>query len=202
MAARAAMLLGAEQVVVIDRLPERLQQVRQHIGAETLEYTKDSVVAELKERTGGRGPDVCIEAVGMEAHSTGPQYPYDQLKQQLRLQSDRPTALREAIYACRKGGSLFALGVFGGLVDKFPSGAIMNKGMTVRGAQQHGHRYIPMIHERIAAGDISTEHLATHILPLDQGTPGLHHVQEQGRRLRPRRLPTRPVISKSRRSCQ
>ena len=172
MAARAAMLLGAEQVIVIDRLPERLQQVRNHIGAEALDYIKDSVVAELKERTGGRGPDVCIEAVGMEAHSNGPQYLYDQLKQQLRLQSDRPTALREAIYACRKGGSLFALGVFGGLVDKFPFGAIMNKGMTVRGAQQHGHRYIPMILERIAAGEISTEHLATHVMPLDQGPQG------------------------------
>jgi threonine dehydrogenase-like Zn-dependent dehydrogenase len=172
MAALAAMLLGAEQVVVIDRIPERLQQVRTHIGAETLDYTADSVVPELKERTGGRGPDVCIEAVGMEAHGTGPQYLYDQLKQQLRLQSDRPTALREAIYACREGGSLFALGVFGGLVDKFPFGAIMNKGMTVRGAQQHGHRYIPMILERIAAGEISTEHLATHILPLDEGPHG------------------------------
>jgi threonine dehydrogenase-like Zn-dependent dehydrogenase len=166
------MLLSAEQVIVIDRPPERLQQVRHHIGAETLDYTKDSVIAELKERTGGRGPDVCIEAVGMEAHSNGPQYLYDQLKQQLRLQSDRPTALREAIYACRKGGSLFALGVFGGLVDKFPFGAIMNKGMTVRGAQQHGHRYIPMILERIAAGEISTEHLATHVMPLDQGPQG------------------------------
>jgi threonine dehydrogenase-like Zn-dependent dehydrogenase len=169
MAARAAMLLGAEQVVVIDRLPERLQQVRQYIGAETLDYTQDEVVAELKERTGGRGPDVCIEAVGMEADGTGPLYLYDRLKQQLRLQSDRPTALREAIYACCKGGSLFTLGVFAGLVDKFPFGAIMNKGMTVRGAQQHGHRYIPMILDRIAAGEISTEHLATHVLPLDQG---------------------------------
>jgi threonine dehydrogenase-like Zn-dependent dehydrogenase len=129
-------------------------------------------MAELKERTGGRGPDVCIEAVGMEAHSTGPGYLYDQFKQQLRLQTDRPTALREAIYACRKGGSLFCLGVFGGLVDKFPFGAIMNKGMTVRGAQQHGHRYIPMILERIAAGEISTEHLATHVMPLDQGPQG------------------------------
>jgi threonine dehydrogenase-like Zn-dependent dehydrogenase len=172
MAARAAMLLGAEQVVVIDRLPERLQQVHQHIGAETLDYTKDEVVAELKERTGGRGPDVCIEAVGMEAHSTGPDYLYDQVKQQLRLQTDRPTALREAIYACRKGGSLFVLGVFGAVVDKFPLGAVMNKGITMRGAQQHGHRYIPMILDRIAAGEIRTEHLATHVMSLDDGSRG------------------------------
>jgi threonine dehydrogenase-like Zn-dependent dehydrogenase len=172
MAARAAMLLGAEQVVVIDRLPERLQQVHQHIGAETLDYTKDEVVAELKERTGGRGPDVCIEAVGMEAHSTGPDYLYDQVKQQLRLQTDRPTALREAIYACRKGGSLFVLGVFGAVVDKFPLGAVMNKGITMRGAQQHGHRYIPMILDRIAAGEIRTEHLATHVMSLDDGPRG------------------------------
>lgn len=93
---------------------------------------------ELRERTGGRGPDVCIEAVGMEAHSAGPGYPYDQVKQQLRLQTDRPTAVREAVHACRKGGSVFPLGVFGGLVDKFPLGALINKGLTLRGAQQHG----------------------------------------------------------------
>ena len=179
MAARAAMLLGAEQVVVIDRLPERLAQVRRYIGAETLDYTSESVVAELKERTGGRGPDVCIEAVGMEAHGTGPGYLYDQVKQQLRLQNDRPTALREAIYACRKGGSLFALGVFGGLVDKFPFGAIMNKGMTVRGAQQHGHRYIPRILQHIAAGELSTAHLATHVMPLEQGPKGYQMFKEK-----------------------
>jgi threonine dehydrogenase-like Zn-dependent dehydrogenase len=172
MAARAAMLLGAEQVIVIDRLPERLEQVRTFVGAETIDYSSDHVQAELKERTGGRGPDVCIEAVGMEAHGTGPLYLYDQVKQQLRLQSDRPTALREAIYACRKGGSVFALGVFGGVIDKFPFGAVMNKGLTLRGAQQHGHRYIPTILERIAAGDIDTEHLATHILPLSEGRRG------------------------------
>ncbi|MGA1813960.1 zinc-dependent alcohol dehydrogenase [Frondihabitans sp. 4ASC-45] len=172
MAARAAMLLGAEQVVVIDQLPERLHQVRQHVGAETLDFAQDDVLAELKERTGGRGPDVCIEAVGMEADGTGAQHLYDQVKQQLRLQTDRPTALREAIYACRKGGSVFALGVFAGLVDKFPLGAVMNKGLTLRGAQQHGHRYIPMILDRIAAGELSTEHLATHVLPLEQGPQG------------------------------
>ncbi len=172
MAARGAMLRGAEQVIVIDRLPERLAQVRQFVGAETLDCSSDSVVAELRERTGGRGPDVCIEAVGMEAHGTGPQYLYDQVKQQLRLQSDRPTALREAIYACRKGGSVFILGVFGGVVDKFPVGAIVNKSLRVAGAQMYGQRYIPEILDRIAAGELRTDHLATHLLPLDQGPAG------------------------------
>ena len=99
-------------------------------------------------------------------------FAYDQIKQQLRLQTDRPTAVREAIYNCRKGGSVFALGVFGGVVDKFPLGAVVNKGLTLRGAQQHGHRYIPMILNSIAAGEISTEHLATHLLPLDQAPSG------------------------------
>jgi threonine dehydrogenase-like Zn-dependent dehydrogenase len=169
MAARGAMLLGAEQVIVIDRLANRLDQVSKHIGAETIDYTAENVIAELKDRTGGRGPDVVIEAVGMEAHSDGPQHLYDQAKQQLRLETDRPAALREAIYACRKGGSLFILGVFGGVVDKFPLGAMMNKGLTVRGAQMHGQRYIPRILRHIADGELSTEHLATHVMSLDEG---------------------------------
>ena len=172
MAARAAMLLGAEQVIVIDRFPERLQQVRQYIGADTLDYTSDEIIAELKERTGGRGPDVCIEAVGMEANGTSALALYDMVKQQLRLQTDRTSALREAIYTCRKGGSVFALGIFGLVVDKFPLGAVVNKGLTLRGAQQHGHRYIPMLLDRIAAGELSTEHLATHVMPLSQAPRG------------------------------
>jgi threonine dehydrogenase-like Zn-dependent dehydrogenase len=172
MAARAAMLLGAERVVVIDRIPERLEQVRNFIGAETIDYEDTSVLAELRELSGGRGPDVCIEAVGMEAHRNGPDYLYDQVKQQLRLQTDRPTAVREAIMAARKGGSVFVLGVFGGLVDKFPLGALMNKGLTVRSAQQHGQRYIPMLLERMQRDELTTEHLATHIMPLDDGPKG------------------------------
>jgi len=172
MAARAAMLLGAERVIVIDRYRERLQQVSDHVGAETLDYSAVEVLPALKELSGGRGPDVCIEAVGMEAHSTGPDYLYDQVKQQLRLQTDRPTAVREAIMACRKGGSVFVLGVFGALVDKFPLGAVMNKGLTMRGAQMHGQRYIPEILERMARDEIVTEHLATHVLPLEQGQHG------------------------------
>ena len=141
----------------------------QVIGAEVIDYAGADVGAELRERSGGRGPDVCVEAVGLEAHSTGPAYPYDQVKQQLRLQTDRPTAVREAIHACRKGGSVFVLGVFGGVVDKFPLGAVINKGLTLRGAQQHGQRYIPMLLDRIAAGELDTRHLATHEMTLDEG---------------------------------
>src|SRR6266545_5009802 len=149
------------------------------MGAETLNYEQTDIGGELRERTGGRGPDVCIEAVGMEAHSAGPQYLYDQVKQQLRLETDRPAAVREAIYHCRKGGSVFVLGVFGGLVDKFPLGALMNKGLTLRSAQMHGHRYIPMLLDRMARGELVTEHLATHTMPLDDGPQGYKMFKEK-----------------------
>jgi threonine dehydrogenase-like Zn-dependent dehydrogenase len=172
MAARAAQLLGAERVVVIDRFDYRLDQARQTFGVETLNYGDTDIGAALRELTGGRGPDVCIEAVGCEAHSTGPQYVYDQVKSKLKLETDRPIAVREAIMSCRKGGSVFVLGVFAGLVDKFPLGAVMNKGLTLRGAQQHGQRYIPMLLDRIAAGEIATTQLATHVLPLEEGARG------------------------------
>ena len=172
MAARSAMLLGAEQVIVIDRLPERLEQVHQHIGAETLNYETDELFADLRERTGGRGPDVCIEAVGMEAHSAGPGYLYDQVKAQLRLQTDRPTAVRHAIQAVRKGGTVFVLGVYGGVVDKFPLGAMMNKGLTIHTGQQNGHQYTDMLLKKVADGEISTGHLATHPMSLEDAAYG------------------------------
>ncbi|WP_347058181.1 zinc-dependent alcohol dehydrogenase [Blastococcus sp. HT6-30] len=179
MAARAAMLLGAEQVVVIDRVPERLEQVRTHVGAEAVDYTATDVVAELRERTGGRGPDVCIEAVGMEAHAPGAPGIYDRVKQQLRLQTDRPTAVREAIMACRKGGTVFTLGVFAAMVDKFPLGAAMNKGLTIRGAQVHAQRYIPELLRRMEAGELVTEHLATHVMPLTEAPEGYRLFKEK-----------------------
>ncbi|MEU3460462.1 zinc-dependent alcohol dehydrogenase [Streptomyces sp. NPDC006733] len=179
LAARAAYLLGAERVIVIDCYAERLQMAELHAGAEALDYTTTDIAAELRERTGGRGPDVCIEAVGMEAHGTGVSHMYDQAKQRVRLQSDRPTAVRQAIHACRKGGSVFVLGVFAGVVDKFPLGAILNKGLILRAAQQHGQRYIPMLLERIAAGDLSTAHLATHVLPLDEAPKGYRMFKEK-----------------------
>jgi threonine dehydrogenase-like Zn-dependent dehydrogenase len=179
MAARAAILLGAERVISIDRYDYRLEMTERYIGAETINYERTDVGAELLERTGGRGPDVCIEAVGMEAHSTGPQFLYDQIKQQLRLENDRPIAVREAIHACRKGGTVFILGVFSGLVDKFPLGAVMNKGLTIRSAQQHGQRYIPMLLERMERGELVTEHLATHVMSLDDGPRGYRMFKEK-----------------------
>ncbi|MDP9841987.1 zinc-dependent alcohol dehydrogenase [Streptosporangium lutulentum] len=172
MAARAATLLGADRVIAIDRHPERLAMVERHIGAEAIDYSGTDVDAELRERTGGRGPDVCIEAVGMEADSVGPQQMYDQVKQQLRLEVDRPVAVREAVRACRKGGSVFVLGAFSGTVDRFPLGAMMNKGLTVRSARQHGQRYIPMLLRLMAKGELVTSHLATHSMPLDEAPGG------------------------------
>jgi threonine dehydrogenase-like Zn-dependent dehydrogenase len=179
MAARASILLGADRVVVIDRYDYRLEQVERFIGAETINYERTDVEEELRERTGGRGPDVCIEAVGMEAHTTGAQHVVDQVKQQLRLQTDRPNAVRQAIHACRKGGRVFILGVFAGVVDKFPLGAMMNKGLTVRSAQQHGQRYIPGLLDLMAKDELRTEHLATHVMPLDQAPEGYRKFKEK-----------------------
>jgi threonine dehydrogenase-like Zn-dependent dehydrogenase len=179
MAAHSAMLLGAERVIAIDRFDYRMRMTEDNIGVETINYEQTDVGAELRERTGGRGPDVCIEAVGMEAHTPGPQFLYDQVKQQLRLESDRPAAVREAVHACRKGGSVFVLGGFVGFVDKFPLGSVMNKGLTIRSAQQHGQRYIPMLLERIGRGELKTEHLATHVMPLDEAPKGYQLFQEK-----------------------
>jgi len=179
MAARAAVLLGADRVIVIDRFDNRLSQAEKFAEAETINYERADVAHELRERSGGRGPDVCIEAVGMEAHTPGLQNAYDQIKQQLRLQTNRPAAVRDAVHACRKGGSVFVLGVYAGFVDKFPLGALMNKGLTVRGAQMHGQRYIPMLLDRMARGELVTEHLATHVMPLDEAPEGYRIFKEK-----------------------
>ncbi len=168
MAMKSAFLLGAERVIGIDRFPERLQMAREQVGAETIDYTAvESVLEVLKEMTGGRGPDACIEAVGMEAHGTGVGYAYDRVKQALRLETDRGDALREAILACRKGGTLSILGVYG-LMDKFPLGVIMNKGLTVRTAQQHGQKYVPRLLEYVERGELDPSFLATHRFPLEE----------------------------------
>lgn len=172
MAMRSAFLLGAERVIAIDRFPERLGMAREKVGAETINYTEvDSVVETLKEMTGGRGPDACIDAVGMEAHGTSIDYTYDRVKQALHLHTDRGEALRQAIVACRKGGTLSILGVYG-LMDKFPIGTIMNKGLTVRTAQQHGQRYVPGLLERVMRGELDPSFLVTHRLSLEDSPRG------------------------------
>lgn len=172
MAQQSAVLMGAERVIGIDRLPERLGLARDQAGSETIDYTAvESVVAELKRMTGGRGPDACIDAVGMEAHGTGIGHTYDRVKQALRLHTDRGEALRQAIVACRKGGTLSILGVYG-LMDKFPLGAVMNKGLTVRTAQQHGQRYVPQLLQHAAQGEMDPSYLATHQFSLENAPRG------------------------------
>ncbi|MFW6183157.1 MAG: zinc-dependent alcohol dehydrogenase [Chloroflexota bacterium] len=165
-AIRSALLLGAERVVAIDRFPERLQMAAQADGVETINYADVDVVEALKEMTGGRGSDACIEATGMEAHGFGLVGFYDKAKQTVRLQTDRPTALREAIQACRKGGTVSIPGVFGGFIDKMPMGAAFGKGLTLRMGQTHVHRYLRPLLQRIESGDIDPSFLTTHRLPL------------------------------------
>jgi threonine dehydrogenase-like Zn-dependent dehydrogenase len=172
MAMESAFLLGAGRVIAIDRFPERLRLASEQAGAEVINYTEvDSIVDTLREMTGGRGPDACIDAVGMEAHGTGPGYAYDRAKQALHLHTDRGEALRSAILACRKGGTLSILGVYG-LMDKFPIGAIMNKGLTVRTAQQHGQKYVPRLLEHVAKGELDPSYLATHRFSLEDAPRG------------------------------
>ena len=179
MAQRSAQLMGAGRVIAIDRLPERLALARDVIGAETIDYgASDSVLEELRERTGGRGPDACIEAVGMEAHGTGPQYAYDRVKQALHLQTDRGSALREAALAVRKAGTLAIVGVYG-VMDKFPLGVLMNKGITIRTAQQPGQRYMPRMLEHVQRGELDPSFLITHRMPLEEAPRGYELFKEK-----------------------
>ena len=172
-AAASAKMLGAERVIVIDRFEYRLRIAREHTGAETLNYEDvDKVPEALKELTGGRGPDACIDAVGMEAHYHGPLYAYDRVKQAARMETDRPFALREAIMSCRNGGIVSVIGAYGGLVDKFPLGAVMNRGLTIKAAQCHVHRYMRPLLERIQNGEIDPSFVITHKLALDDAPKG------------------------------
>ena len=172
MAQKSAYLMGAERVIAIDRFPERLRMAREHVGSETINYAEcDSVLECLKDLTGGRGPDSCIDAVGMEAHGRGLTAQYDRVKQALRFETDRGTALREAILACRKGGTVSIIGVYG-VMDKFPVGVMMNKGLTVRTAQQHGQKYVPRLLEHTQRGELDASFLATHHFSLEESAHG------------------------------
>jgi threonine dehydrogenase-like Zn-dependent dehydrogenase len=169
----SAKLLGAERIIAIDRFEYRLRMAREKAGAtETINYEKVNVLEALKEMTGGRGPDACIDAVGMEAHGPAAMYAYDRAKQALMLESDRPIALREAIMACRNGGTISVIGVYGGLIDKFPMGAVMNRSLTIKTGQCHVHRYMRPLLERIQRGEIDPSFVVTHRLELDQAPEG------------------------------
>ena len=167
-AIKSAFLLGAERVIAIDRFPERLRMAREKCGAITLNYEDVDVLDSLKEMTGGRGPDSCIDSVGMEAHGHSAMYAYDRAKQALMLESDRPIALREAIMACRNGGTVSVAGVYGGLVDKLPMGSVMNRSLTIKTGQTHVQRYLRPLLQRIEDGEIDPSFVVTHRMPLDE----------------------------------
>jgi len=166
-AIRSCFMLGAERVIAIDRIPERLQMAKQG-GAETINFDEvDDLVQVLKDMTGNIGPDSCMDAVGMEAFGHGLPYMMDRAKQMLRIESDRPIALREAIQACRKGGTVSVPGVFGGFIDNVPMGAFMNKGLAMKTGQTHMMRYMKPLLDRVERGDIDPSFVATHRPPLD-----------------------------------
>lgn len=171
-AIRSAYLLGAERVIAIDRVPERLQMAKEQGNAEIINYEEVDAGEAVKEMTGGRGPDAVIDAVGMEAHGTGLDALYDQAKQAVRLETDRPTALRQLIVACRKGGHVSMPGVYGGLLDKVPMGAAFSKGLTFKMGQTHVHRYLQPLLEHIQNGDIDPSFVITHRMALEDAPKG------------------------------
>ncbi len=169
MTIRSAVLLGAKQVVAIDLVPERLEMARAG-GAVTIDSSKESVVERLNDLTGGKGPEKCIDAVGMEAHATHTlDSVYDRVKQAVMLETGRPHVLREMIYVCRPAGVLSIPGVYGGLADKIPLGVLMNKGLTVRTGQTHVCRWSDDLLRRIEEGQIDPSFVITHKVPLEQG---------------------------------
>jgi threonine dehydrogenase-like Zn-dependent dehydrogenase len=181
----SAKLLGAERVIAIDRFNYRLKMATEKAGAtDVINYEQNpDVVEQLKELTGGRGPDACIDAVGLEAHHGHfPIQAYDRMKQAMRTETERPHALREAIYACKPGGVVSVIGVYGGFLDKFPAGQFMNKGLTMRTGQCHVQRYLKPLLEHIEAGRIDPSFVVTHRLELGQAPEGYEtfkHKQDQ-----------------------
>ncbi|GAA6524973.1 zinc-dependent alcohol dehydrogenase [Intrasporangium sp. DVR] len=172
-AALSATLLGAAKVIVIDRFPERLALAVEHADAHPLNYEETPVLGELRELTAGRGPDHCIDAVGLEAHTdVTPVALYDKGKQMMRLQTERPTALREAILACANGGTVSIMGAYGGLADKFPIGSIMNRSLTIKSGQCHVHRYMRPLLDRIRTGEIDPTYIISHRLSLEEAPKG------------------------------
>ncbi len=167
-AIRSAFMLGAERVIAIDRVPERLKMAKEQSGAEVINYEEVDAGEALNEMTAGRGPDSCIDAVGLEAHGLGIDAVYDQVMQAVRLETDRPAALRQAIVACRKGGTVSIAGAYGGVIDKLPLGAAFNKGLTFKMGQTHVQRYLHDLLARVEQGEIDPSYIITHRLPLSE----------------------------------
>jgi threonine dehydrogenase-like Zn-dependent dehydrogenase len=169
----SAYLLGAEKVIAIDRFKYRLDMAREKAGAITINYEEvDNVPDVLKDLTAGRGPDACIDAVGVEGHTHGVQYLHDRAKQMVRMQADRPIALREAIFSCKNGGTVSVIGVYAGLIDKFPMNTVMNRSLTIKTGQCHVHRYMQPLLERIQRGEIDPTFIITHRMPLSEAAHG------------------------------
>jgi threonine dehydrogenase-like Zn-dependent dehydrogenase len=169
----SANLLGAAKVIAIDRFPYRLEMARRNSGAEIINYEQTDVREALKEMTGGRGPDACIDAVGMEAHhDAAPIYAYDRVKQAVKSETDRPYALRQAILACRSGGTVSIVGVYGGMIDKFPIGTVVNRSLTIKAGQCHCHKYMRPLLERIEKGEIDPSFIVTHRMSLQDAPEG------------------------------
>lgn len=170
-AVQSAFLLGAARVIAIDHFPRRLELARR-FGAETINFEESQTYEALMEMTGGLGPDACIDAVGLESHGLFVDNVVDQIKASTFLGTERPHALRQVIVACRKGGRVSIPGVYGGFVDKFPMGALMEKGLTVKTGQTHVQRYMPALLSAIMEGEIDTTFLISHHLPLEQAAEG------------------------------
>jgi threonine dehydrogenase-like Zn-dependent dehydrogenase len=161
-------MLGAERVIAIDRFEYRLR-LAEKAGAETINYEQvDDVVQTLKDMTANVGPDACIDAVGMEAHDDNLMYLVDRTKQAMRIETDRPIALRQCIQACRKGGTVSVPGVYAGFDDKIPMGAFMNKALTMRTGQTHMMRYMKPLLDRVQKGEIDPSFVISHRVPIDE----------------------------------
>lgn len=177
---KSAYLLGAERVIAIDSVPERLAMAHDKGGAETLNFQEeDHFIEQIKEMTGGRGPDACIDAVGMEAHGMGLDDFYDKAKQSVYMQTDRPTALRYAIQACRKGGTVSIPGVYGGIVDSMPMGVAFGKGLTLKMGQTHVQRYLHPLLNRIVKNEIDPSYIITHRMNLGDAAEGYKTFQQK-----------------------
>ncbi len=173
LAIASAYLLGAERVIGIDRFPYRLRTARERAGAwATINYEEEDLHESLMELTGGRGPDSTIDAVGLEGHAPGLHGAYDRVKTALMLETDRPAALRQAIMECRSGGTVSVAGVYGGLLDSFPMGAIVNRSLTIKSGQTHVHRYTRPLLDRIERGEIDPSFVITHRMTLAEAPHG------------------------------